>query len=107
MRFDRALADHNRHIPVKAHLQIINLKIGEYRVRRFVAFQVFFFADDRSIEPNHREVVRLDPLWERAVAFETSFRPFVLDLNERLLVLGVVFYNDSSFARRASKSNLA
>ena len=62
VRFERPLANNDCCISVKAHFQIINFEIGERNVVRFVAFDVFFFVYDSSIEPNDREVVRFDLL---------------------------------------------
>ncbi len=64
MCLDRALADNDCRISVKAHFQIINLEFSKRRIVRFVSFYIFLFVDDPSIESDHGEVVRLDLLWK-------------------------------------------
>ena len=51
------------------------------------------FIHDPAVWPNDSAIVRLNAACVRTVAFDACFRPFVLNLRERLLVLRMISHD--------------
>src|SRR5438477_7999200 len=73
-------------IAIKTHLQIVDLEFGENDVAGH-AFQIASLVHDPAIRPYNRAIFSLKPPCVRTVTFDACFRPFVLNLRERLLLL--------------------
>src|SRR5512132_4199731 len=92
VRFDDALADHDSCVAIKTHLQIVTLEFGENDVAGH-AFQIASLVHDPAIRPYNRAIFSLKPLCVRTVTFDACFRPFVLNLHERLFLLRTIYHD--------------
>src|SRR5439155_25619434 len=92
MRFDDALADHDSRVAIKTHLQMVNLEFGENAAAGY-AFQISSLVHDPAIRPYNRAIFSLKPPCVRTVTFDACFRPFVLNLHARLLLLRMISHD--------------
>src|SRR6266536_5554860 len=80
-----SLTHDDSRVVIKTHLQMVNLEFGENDVAGH-AFQIASLVHDPAIRPYNRAIFRLKPPCVRTVTFDACFRPFVLNLRERLLL---------------------
>jgi hypothetical protein len=56
-------------------------------------FQIGSFIYDPAVWPNDSAIVRLNAARVRTITFDARFRPFVLNLHERLLILRTISHD--------------
>ena len=90
VRLDRALTHDDSGVSIQAHLEIVDFEFGE------TMSPVMLFKSSRlfTMVPSGQTTVQFSA--SRRLVYELSpfmrFRPVMLDLNERLLILRVLFH---------------
>ena len=81
-----SLTHDDSSVAIHAYPKIIDFEFGENDVAGH-AFQIASLVHDPAIRPYNRAIFSLKPPCVRTVTFDACFRPFVLNLHERLLLL--------------------
>src|SRR5439155_25964070 len=93
-------------VAIKTHLQMVNLEFGENDVAGH-AFQIASLVHDPAIRPYNRAIFSLKPPCVRTVTFDACFRPVVLSLHDRLLVLRMISHDALIVCQTNEQDNLA
>src|SRR6476646_3311025 len=92
VRLNCPLTHDDSSVAIQAYPKIIDFEFGENDVAGH-AFQIASLVHDPAIRPYNRAIFRLKPPCVRTVTFDACFRPFVLDLHERLFLLRTISHD--------------
>ena len=91
MRLNCSLTHDDSSVAIQAYPKIVD-EFGENDVAGH-AFQIASLVHDPAIRPYNRAIFSLKPPCVRTVTFDTCFRPFALNLHERLLLVRMISHD--------------